>query len=189
MLATNNWLNQNNQDILLEDNDNWLYHGTENAWLHYTYSETVLEYPINSVDNGPVEEDDWLDEEVLEEPITPDEFVLEEPDEEYDWLTDTYSEDDNWLEDDDKCSELVLEDPITLGEVENDQSSTENIGEVEMALLDALLSAMRIPDREVTGFNNIGRMWAPDLNKEFEKISRKFRVGFSEQMPETPEDS
>lgn len=35
------------------DNDNWLYQGTEDAWLHYTYSERSLEAPTtpNKVDN------------------------------------------------------------------------------------------------------------------------------------------
>lgn len=35
------------------DNDNWLYRGTEDAWLHYTYSEQPLEALTtpNKVDN------------------------------------------------------------------------------------------------------------------------------------------
>ena len=35
------------------DNDNWLYRGTEDAWLHYTYSDQPLEAPTtpDKVDN------------------------------------------------------------------------------------------------------------------------------------------
>lgn len=123
------------------DNNNWLYHGTENAWLHYTYLEEALEY-----------------DDELEEPIFDDSEEVEEDN----WLTEAYAEFDDWLDqvNEDVClndtySEMVLEDPTTPDEVDNDLSSTELLNEPEMDGMDEVLSIGHTPINHRV-YTNIG---------------------------------
>lgn len=136
------------------DNNNWLYHGTENAWLHYTYSEEVLEYDITFDES----------EDELEDPIFDDLEVEEDG-----WLTEAYAEFDDWLDqvNEDVCindtySELVLEDPTTPDEVDNDQSSTELLNEPEMDAMDEVLSFGHTPINHRV-YTNIGLSFSLSL--------------------------